>query len=251
MVTCKSTGTATITAKTSNGKTATYQVKVRKIKMVLIGNSKTYRSVNEKSVYNVLNNMIKNRNLPYDVSYIEKGGSSLLYKATNSPYKEDIKKKYEIAVLQEKTAYASDGTDYDSGVKATIDLLLAGNPNVKIYLREGYQMNDHTDNGTKISFDKDQKKANSNAATIANKYGINLIKDGSSFIEYKNQKKKVSPLFDIEKGDNNHASPKGTYLVAACIYKKVTSKNVQKITYYGSLSSTDAKELLSIADKIC
>ena len=249
VVTGKKTGTATITAKTVNGKTATYKVTVRKVNIALIGNSKTYRGKDkETSVSLLLSNMLKNRGIPYSMTVIAKGGSSLLYKTEESPYKEKISGNYDIAVLQEKTAFASRGSEYEQGLKKTMDLLKKANSSIKIYLREGYQVYDRTVDGVKQYFDTEQSLANSRAKSLASKYNINLIEDGSSFVYYKTQKKTVKPLFD---SDKLHASIKGTYLAAACVYKNITSKNPENITYYASIGKTDAKELLKMANTIC
>lgn len=249
VVTGKKTGTATITAKTVNGKTATYKVTVRKVNIALIGNSKTYRGKDkETSVSLLLSNMLKNRGIPYSMTVIAKGGSSLLYKTEESPYKEKISGNYDIAVLQEKTAFASRGSEYEQGLKKSMDLLKKANSSIKIYLREGYQVYDRTVDGVKQYFDTEQSLANSRAKSLASKYNINLIEDGSSFVYYKTQKKTVKPLFD---SDKLHASIKGTYLAAACVYKNITSKNPENITYYASIGKTDAKELLKMANTIC
>ena len=252
VVTGKKVGTATITAKTVNGKTATYKVTVRKVNIALIGNSKTYRGkTTEKSVSVLLSNMLKNRGISYNITVIAKGGSALIYKAEESPYKEKISANYDIAVLQEKTAYATRGNEYEQGLSKTIDLLKKANSKVKIYLREGYQVYDRTVDGVKQYFDTEQALANSRAKSLASKYNVYLIEDGSSFVYYKTQKKDVGALFDLEKKDTLHASIKGTYLVAACVYKNITSNNPENITYYASIGKSQAKYLLKIANKIC
>ena len=199
----------------------------------------------------ILSNMLKNRGIPFDMTVIAKGGSSLLYKAEESPYKEKISNNYDIAVLQEKTDFASRGKEYEQGVSKTIDILKKKNSKVKIYLREGYQIFDRTKDGVKQYFDTEQSLANSRAKTLANKYKIYLVEDGSSFVYFKNKNKTVRPLFDVDNKDTLHASIKGTYLVAACVYKNITSYNPENITYYASIGKTDAIELLKIANKIC
>ena len=248
VVTGKKEGTSTITAKTSNGKTATYKLTVVKAKIALIGNSKTYRSSKYPSVHAYFMNMLKNRGYEVNLTVIQKGGSKLIFKATNSPYKEEIQKYYDIAILQEKTATSAEGlNEYDSGVNNTISLLKSKNSKIKIYLRESFQALERDENNVVLKFKTEQPKANANALALTKKYNITLIKDGSSFIEYGKAKK----LKDLFVTDKNHGSDKGVYLVAACMYKRVTTNNPEKITYYGTIDKKEAKELLNIANKIC
>ena len=240
----KKEGTATITANTTNGKTAKFVATVKKSSIVLIGNSKTFRD-NEKlpSVSTNLENIFKNRNFDVNLSYITKGGSSLLYKATNSPYKDDLNKRYDIAILQEKTKYANTGHDYSEGVNIIKNILVNNNSHIDIYLRESWQ----TLSTISYKEGSEQLKANNNAANLANIYNIGLIKDGTAFLKYSENYR----LKDLFLSDETHGSHKGVYLAAVCIYKTLTNKNATSITYYGDNTKEEAKILQNIAQSIC
>ena len=239
----KKEGTATITAKTTNGKTAKFVATVKKSSIVLIGNSKTFRDNEKLSVSTYLENIFKNRNFDVNLSYITKGGSSLLYKATNSPYKDDLNKRYDIAILQEKTEYANTGQDYSEGVNKIKNILVKNNSYIDIYLRESWQ----TLSTTSYKEGSEQLKANNNAANLANIYNIGLIKDGTAFLKYSENYK----LKDLFVSDETHGSHKGVYLAAVCIYKALTNKNATSITYYGENTKEEAKILQNIAQSIC
>ncbi len=260
VVYAKKPGTVTISVKNKSGYTAKVDVKITKIKIALIGNSKTYRgSIKSGSVYHELVNIFANRGTEVEFTVISKGGSSLYQKANNEIKNMDFNKfwnkAYDVAVLQESTAFTSssninESKGLDDGVNLTIQKLKAKNPKITIYLRETY--NRYSDINNWYSM---QDKSVKNVATVSKKYKIKTIHDGTIFTKYvKTYDKTSKKLGDeyLEKTDSkkNHLAPKGAYLLAACIYRELTNRQAPNIKYYPQgVNKTEAQELLKIANE--
>ena len=261
VITAKKSGTAKITAKTYNGKTATFNVTVRALNIILIGNSKTYRNPdNYPSVYNVFVSMMDKQGYSISASRSVVGGTSLIEHAkgkcfdscesNNTSKNNSLKsakskltaKKYDIAVLQEKTGNIYSGINYEDGVKEVIKLLKGKNSSVKLYLRQSWYHTARYKKG-EMSY---QDKANSNANTIAKNNGLSVIKDGLAFETYY-KKYKDTKLFL----DDTHGTDEGVYLASLCIYKSITGDNASSVTYRGKVTSSRATLLKNIADEVC
>ena len=254
----KKAGTATITATTSNGKTAKYTVTVKQVRIAMIGNSKTHTS--NGSVYDTFVKVMKNGGFDADIKKSTVGGTSLVEKArgkivnTASSDKKDKNLKaakkvitsntFDTAILQEQTAATYNGKYYKTGVSEIRKLLMKNNDNVKIYLRQSWYFRSSFKKGTS----SEQLTANKNAENIAKAYNLTVIKDGSAFLKYY-QNTKDTKIFR----DNTHGTNEGVYLAATCIYKTITGQDPTKLTYYGEGGVTKARAqmLQKIAKNEC
>lgn len=246
-------GTVTITAQNrATGVKGTTTINVRNHKMIMIGNSKTNRE-NKPSVRVQLEKIFENRKLPISVTSVAPGGTTLYYKATKDSHKKRINNFYDTAILQEQTSTAQNLNEFKKGAKAVKDLLVSKNPNVKLYVRQAWATYDH------LNMDGDhQAVMNNNAASVASYIGGSLIEDGRIFYLEKDiklynldssadQKQKIDgKIYDI-----NHASTRGAYLAALCIYKKVIGGDVTKITYWPNGMKSDAQRYQTNVNSYC
>ncbi len=211
------------------------------ISIALIGNSKTSygnakypkSKVSAAFVY-----LAESTGKKVNVTTIVKGGSTLDFKAKNSPYKEKIEQKsYDYVVLQEQTDVAiGDYTTYTRGAKNIVKLLQ--NQDANIYVRSVWprQNSSYSTNTTKMI---------NNAKQVAKDVNGTLINDAKAFKVAKSEK---IPMYIP---DNNHPSTEGAYLSAACIYKHIYNTDVSKIQFYYGISTKRAKRLLEIAQEYC
>ena len=259
VVTAKKAGTVKITAKTHNNKSAVATITVRPIDILLVGNSKTYRNPNKyPSVYNVFSEMIKKK-YSANVSKSAVDGTSLYEKAkgrcistcSTTAYnnllatakKTLTSKKYDIAILQERTDSTYNMDYYASGVKEIKNQILNKNSSTVIYLRQSWYYRSRYIDG---SYKSKQKKANMNANDLANTYKIKVIKDGQAFFNYYDKYKDVNLFMD-----NTHGSNEGVYLASLCMYKTITGDKASNVKYNGKVSSSRAEKLKAIADNSC
>ena len=260
VVLAKKPGVVSITARASDGTTATANIKIETAEIVMIGNSKTYReNISSGSVYLELQNMLRNRNFDVNLNRISKGGSSLYQKANNlvedADFTELWNKKYDKAILQEDYKYVPNTKidrpqGYYEGVNATITKLKQQNPNITLYLRDGYyKYVEDLD-----SWYKTNRKGINNSQTIAQNLNMIHIEDGTALLNYVEQYVQTSEnlkseFLEAKIENKKHLKPKGAYLIAACIYKKVTSSPATDITYYAEgLIAEEAQTLLIIAN---
>ena len=259
VVTAKKSGTVKITAKTHNNKSAVATITVRPIDIILIGNSKTYRNPNKyPSVYNIFSEMMKKK-YSANVYKAAVDGSSLYEKAkgkcistcSTSTYnnllsnakKTITNKKYDVAILQERTDSTYNMDYYASGVKELKNLILNKNSSTVIYLRQSWYYRSRYVDG---SYKNRQKKANMNANDLANTYKLKVIKDGQAFFDYYDKYKDVGLFID-----NTHGSNDGVYLASLCMYKTITGDKASNVKYNGKVSSSRADKLKTIADSAC
>ena len=210
-------------------------------KIALIGNSKTrYGNANypNSNVSDVFQQILSSMNKKAEVTVIVKGGSTLDYKAKHTPYSTQISSnRYDVVVLQERTPVAEDDLGlFQTGAQEIYDLLK--NKNAKIYIRTSWPMKDN-------NFDDNVNKMSTNAAIVANYLNGTVINDARAFQAAKNAGIKMHIP------DNNHPTPEGAYVAAACIYKNIYNENAKKITYYHTIDKTTAKKLLKMVDEYC
>ena len=253
-ITAKKAGTATITAKTVNGKKATYKITVKSVRIAMIGNSKTHTG--NGSVYNTFVKVMANGGYSASIKRSTVGGTSLVEhargKVVNTPSSTNKNKNlpaakkvitnntFDIAILQEATSGTYTNSYYKVGVKEVRDLLLKNNKNTKIYLRTSWYY--------KSSIKSRQATANKNAENIAKAYNLSVIYDGNAFLKYIN----TYGNYNIYR-DDTHGTYEGVYLAATCIYKKVTGADPTKLTYYGEggVTKARAKKFQAIAKSVC
>ncbi|MBR3378415.1 Ig-like domain-containing protein [Candidatus Saccharibacteria bacterium] len=242
-------GTVTITAENrATGKKDTTTITVRNHKLIMVGNSKTHRNP-EPSVRNQLDNIFKNRGLPISITAVSPGGTTLSYKVGNEctyagkKCKNTIAQVYDTGIIQEQTSTIKDLNAFKAGAKAVKDVLVSKNSKIKLYVRQAWATYDH------LNTNDDQSVMNSNAASVASYIGATLIKDGRAF--YKN--KSIDLYNKTSSGvDKNHASDRGAYLAALCIYKKVIGGDATKITYWpGGMKKSDAQSYQRYVNSDC
>lgn len=253
-VIAKGIGTATITAKSNNGKTATRTITVRKQKIILIGNSKTYRYGKPSIKYEIQNIL---SNLGYDVSLttVAPGGTTLAYKLNSSCTNHEklsgkcadlVQQSYDIAILQEQTATAAakTPTTYRNGATAIAKALRSKNSGIRIYLRQSWSTYEQLATG-----EHDQAYMNANSSNIASSINATVVPDGRAF--YKNKTKALYNTSD--NNDTNHASHKGAYLAALCIVAKVYNVNTTSVSYTpkSGVTAAEAKTYRSYANSEC
>lgn len=253
-VIAKGIGTATITAKSNNGKTATRTITVRKQKIILIGNSKTYRYGKPSIKYEIQNIL---SNLGYDVSLttVAPGGTTLAYKLNSSCTNHEklsgkcadlVQQSYDIAILQEQTATAAakTPTTYRNGATAIAKALRSKNSGIRIYLRQSWSTYEQLATG-----EHDQAYMNTNSSDIASSINATVVPDGRAF--YKNKTKALYNTSD--NNDTNHASHKGAYLAALCIVAKVYNVNTTSVSYTpkSGVTAAEAKTYRSYANSEC
>ena len=276
VVLAKKEGPVIITAKTENGLTVECKINITQAKIVLIGNSKTYRyPISDGSVFLELKNIFKDRKIDVKLYKISASSSSLLEKVTGidddtNIYNPKLDKKkellreggYDIAILQESfpNQFEKNKARVIDGITKTIDLLKENNPNIIIYIRQSYikykETKDTKDEDAYL--EENWKKTQTEICNVAKEVvdkdlkelNLNIIKDGLTLLEY-NKEKGYEETKKLYK-DNTHLKPKGAYMLSACIYQTLTTRPANNITYYTEgLSKDTYNEFLKIANTTC
>lgn len=268
-ITGKGKGTATITAyiKASNGdKIASdkYTIKVRAIKVILVGNSKTYKhslatnfakiaraegyTIEGTTYNNYKENALagfKKEDSTTNVTYFrDTGGRSLNW--TSNIHKNELNNSYDYVVLQEQTdTYIdSDNSKYYNGALKVLDILYKNNNNIKMYIRKTWVMSN--------SNSKTIQKGYDNTKNIVSKlkkernYSVTIINDGPSIYDA------ISQNISVMDSDKRHQNTNGGYLAASCIYSTLFNQDPTKISYKSpNMTSADATKLRKIAKQYC
>ena len=267
----KKPGSATLTVKVKNKLNASVTlkatIKVRKIRLLTVGNSKTFRG----NLNNAITTIASNRGFSITHTSITSGGYSLKqnYIKNTSSFTD---KTYDIAVLQPQT---DDELFYDytlSDVKQIVTALKKKNSKIKIYLRKTWLVkNANTQKMSAIDSSANQKlyseyrtsnargggaikkylpvfkkrytssslidgtimhAANKVMNDVASATGVTVIRDGD--LMYAAQKKGY-PVFAYQaqsqySSDVRHQSYLGGYTTAACIASKIFGIDPAKIT---------------------
>ncbi len=257
-VTVKGIGSAVITAKNNaSGKYATRTINVRKQKIIMIGNSKTYRS-GKPSVYYEVKNILTNLGYDVDITIVAPGSTTLEYKTTSGCTNHSnlgggclslIQNFYDIAILQEKTdTAAADLTTYNRGASSVANILRSKNSGIRLFVRQSWSTADHLNNDSSDS--QSQRHINDNADTVARNISATVIRDGRAF--FKNNSN--NNLYNLsDNNDKNHASHKGTYLAGLCIVSKVYGVDATGVTYIPSsgVSAAEARSYREYAKAEC
>ena len=235
-ITGKKPGTATLMAKTLDGKnksvTLTKKITVREIKILWVGNSKTYvEDIDKKAV-----EMLKGRGYSISSTRVTKGGQSLKWNYTYQGA--NIKKYYDYAVLQERTGSAHSESQFYEGALKISEALKAKNSDVRVYIRKVWFKRD--------SSSSDISKADTIAMNVAKKIAINAgvfsdtTNDGAALYSLKAKGYKAF-------ADVRHQSKIGAYTAAACIVSKMFNIDPTTITYIpGDFSSTQKSSLSTL-----
>ena len=213
---------------TTTNKTTTSISKNKTLKVLFVGNSKTY--VND--IPAKFAGLAKAGGYKVSISTATQGGKTLKYLA--SKYKSKINKSYDIVILQEQTdAYKGKYSTFLSGAKSISKMVKAKNPNVKIYVRQTWVY--------KNSSSSERNKAYTNAKNVAKNINASLIYDGKAMY-----KLNASSLYK----DRTHQSSKGAYLSACCIYNSVFNESPVGLSYKAGLSSSTVKKLQQVANTV-
>ena len=257
-VTVKGIGSAVITAKNNaSGKYATRTINVRKQKIIMIGNSKTYR-FGKPSVYYEVKNILTNLGYDVAITVVAPGSTTLEYKTTSGCTNHSnlggnclslIQNLYDIAILQEKTdTAAADLTTYNRGASSVANILRSKNSGIRLFVRQSWSTADHLNNDS--SDRQSQRHINDNADTVARNISATVIRDGRAF--FKNNSN--NNLYNLsDNNDKNHASHKGTYLAGLCIVSKVYGVDATGVTYIPSsgVSTAEARSYREYAKAEC
>ena len=257
-VTVKGIGSAVITAKNNaSGKYATRTINVRKQKIIMIGNSKTYRS-GKPSVYYEVKNILNNLGYDVAITVVAPGSTTLEYKTTSGCTNHSnlggnclslIQNLYDIAILQEKTdTAAANLTTYNRGASSVANILRSKNSGIRLFVRQSWSTADHLNNNSSDS--QSQRHINDNADIIARNISATVIRDGRAF--FKNNSN--NNLYNLsDNNDKNHASHKGTYLAGLCIVSKVYGVDATGVTYVPSsgVSTAEARSYREYAKAEC
>ena len=239
-VTAKALGTATITAQTSNGKTATVKVtvKLKKAKVLWVGNSKTYVQDIDRKFVSIMSNL----GYEIDSTRVSAGGSTLLenYNSRGA----NIHKAYDYVFLQEQTDTSLDESTFYSGALAIAKAVKAKNSDVKVYVRKTWYLN----NSGSSTISSVNSIASNVSRRIASDAGVwsSTVSDGNAM--YKAQSKGYTVF-----GDDRHQNKLGAYLVAACAAVRVFKVDATKIsTDAGTgFGNSTLKDMQKIANDEC
>lgn len=206
------------------------------LKILFIGNSKTYRQNFPKIFQNLVNK--SGRNVVAET--LVKPGASLLelYKIPESIDK--IKSnKWDYVVLQERTVKAlqDDTTEFEQGVDNFYKVIIQNNPKTKIIFNAVWVSNNYDE--------KEQEKTNEHYKIQALRTNGILSYSGNAFLKFH----KNFPDIDLYE-DQKHPSLAGAYLSACCLYSTIFKSNSQEIQYYDLLNPEIAINLQKISDEI-
>lgn len=257
----KAVGTAVITASitTLNNKTITsnqFKITVRPVRILMVGNSKTYQShlstyvanIANKEGYSVegitYNNYTENALANYpgedsttNITYFRDTGGKTLGEIAII-HKKELNQLYDYVVIQERTEqYAkTNDSEYYKGVLNVLDIVYKQNPKIKMYIRK-----------TWVLFDSSTKKINqayTNTANVVNNaknergYNITIINDGPAMYDA------ISKKYEVIKNDNRHQTYLGGYLAASCVYSTLFNQDPTTIKY--KPKSLDEKDIVSM-----
>lgn len=268
-ITGKGKGTATITAyiKGTDGskiKSNKYTIDVRAIKVILVGNSKTYKhslatyfaKIAKKEGYtiegttynNIKDNALsgfKKEDSSTDITYFrDTGGRSLKWISNN--HKNELNKSYDYVVLQEQTdTYIdSDNSKYYEGAKKVLDILYKNNNNIKMFIRKTWVKSDSNDKIINRAYDNTQQVVNK--LKKDRNYNVTIINDGPSIYNA------ISQKISVMDSDKRHQNNGGGYLAASCIYSTLFNEDPTKISYKSAkISSSNTTKLRQIAKQYC
>ena len=257
-------GEATITATIGNV-SATCQVLVHH-NILLVGNSKTYRtSITNQRVSmqfarlgydgGYLDNLVTSSDIKIansdsnifigvgdEITVLTENSTSLKEKADSTTFNRYISnKKYDIVILQEKTANVEDIDSFRTGIASIYNLL--SDFNGKLYIRMIWPEKNTTNYEESINLFK------TNTETLANEFNAKVIYDGLAF---KSALENNIEVYDVTNNDYNHQSYVGAYLSALCMYRTVFNGDPREITDNIYVENeTTANTLKEIAYNVC
>ena len=225
----KKPGSATLTMKAKNkaggNVSLTQKITVREMKVLFVGNSKTYVNDIDKKFETIS----ENRGYSVAITRVTKGGKTLEWNYNNQGAK--IKKAYDYAILQEQTDASLKETGFYNGALKIAKALKSKNSAVKIYVRKTWHK--------KTSSSSQKKKANQVATNVASRIkkdaGVWSANTNDGDAIYAMQSKGYTVI-----SDSVHQNALGSYVAASCISSKVFGFDPTKITTKAGISSSDS-----------
>lgn len=207
--------------------------KDKKIKILFVGNSKTYINNIPKKVQELAKSGGYTK---VSVKKVTQGGKTLSYLANK--YKGKIEKEaYDYVILQEQSDNYTNYNDFLGGAKQVSKLVRGKNEEVNIYVRQVWL---YKNSGVQA-----RTKVYQNAEKVAENINANLIYDGKAFDECRSKYESIN-LFK----DDKHQSEAGAYLSACSIYEAVFKESSVGLKYKSKLNADQAKKLQEIAHNI-
>lgn len=209
---------------------------IKNLKILFIGNSKTYR----QNFPNIFKNMANKTGKEVYIDKATKPGASLmeLYKMPETIQK--IKShKWDYVVLQERTikALQDDIEEFEKGVNCIYKEIKENSKETKIIYNVVWISNKYSK--------EEQEKTNKHYEEMANRTDGVLSYSGNAFMKFHSQFPDIE-LYEDEK----HPSLAGAYLSACCLYNTVYKQKSRDIKYYDILNPEIAITLQKIADEI-
>lgn len=206
------------------------------LKILFIGNSKTYR----QNFPRIFEKIVINSGRKIYIDKVTKPGASLAELSAIQETMYKIKsERWDFVVLQERTikALQDDISQFEQGVNRICKEINENCKATKIVFNVVWVSNDYSR--------EEQNKTNKHYEQIAKKTNSILSYSGNCFLEFH----KKFPDIELYE-DEKHPSLAGAYLSACCLYNTIYKQQSKEIKYYDILNQKIAKELQIVADKI-
>lgn len=222
--------------------------KSKKIRVLFVGNSMTYRK-NNTTITN-LRKMAKKSGRKLVVKRLTcsnekmKNWANPKHKSGKRLYREIRSGRWDYIIFQEQTD-TSVKKSFVTASKKVSQYIHSKSPKTQIVYnctwayKKGRKIS-----GKYYSFSKMQNTMNKNYESAATQTGGRVCWSGKAFLTYRKSKGKKKNLY-IK--DNNHASKYGWYLNACCLYASIFGKSPTESKYYAGLSKKQAKLMQKIA----
>lgn len=206
------------------------------LKVLFIGNSKTYR----QNFLRIFKNMVSKSGKEVYIDKATKPGASLieLYEIPET-VKKIKSQKWDYVILQERTikALQDDISEFKEGVNCIYKKIKENSKDTKIIYNVVWISNSYNN--------EEQEKSNKHYEEIATKTDGILSYSGNAFMKFHSRFPDIE-LYEDEK----HPSLAGAYLSACCLYDAVYQQKSEKVQYYDILNHEIAIKLQKVADEI-
>ena len=225
-----------------------------KLRVLLIGNSFTY--CNDLNQSNGIFARIA-KNAGYEgvrVNSIYSGGYHLRQFLDSSDIfgKQVLgalgsERKYDIVVIQEQSATPiADPEEFYDSCRRFKERVDKNGGELWLYATWGYKDGCPDLPAFGSSSADMEMKLRSAYASIAAELGIGVVCAGAAFTESTAK----NPSIDLYDTDLKHPSPEGSYLVAWTMFGTIFGVDPATLSYYGTLSGSDASKLRAVASSI-
>ncbi len=221
-----------VSAKTSSSaaKPTSSKKSSKKIRVLFVGNSKTYKN----DIPGTFEKIAKANGKKVTVDSVTGSGKTLTYLANNKK-KKIMAKSYDYVVIQEHTKRNTNYSSFLKGAQKIVKYVRKKNPKVKVVVRKVWLL--------KNSGVSTKMKAYNTVERVAAEIGATAVaNDGPAFDLCRTYYPNIK-LFT----DNRHQSREGAYLSACCVYASIFDSSPVGTTYKGNLSGSTAKKLQKVA----